>query len=104
MEPPMRLFAAVLCLALSLSAAAAAAPGWIRPEVAYSATRTMTVGGHEISGPLHYDDGKERFEMRSEEHTSELQSLMRLSYAVFCLNKKTDCSHLTHTTTSRRTH
>src|SRR3546814_3240685 len=23
----------------------------------------MTVGGHEISGPLHYDDGKERFEM-----------------------------------------
>src|SRR3546814_1634354 len=25
--------------------------------------------------------------MRSEEHTSELQSLMRLSYAVFCLNK-----------------
>src|SRR3546814_4547439 len=27
---------------------------------------------------------------RSEEHTSELQSLMRISYAVFCLNKKTD--------------
>src|SRR3546814_2174926 len=28
-------------------------------------------------------------EPRSEEHTSELQSLMRISYAVFCLNKKT---------------
>src|SRR3546814_3066406 len=27
-------------------------------------------------------------QLRSEEHTSELQSLMRLSYAVFCLNKK----------------
>src|SRR3546814_9469935 len=27
-------------------------------------------------------------EQRSEEHTSELQSLMRISYAVFCLNKK----------------
>src|SRR3546814_4058873 len=27
--------------------------------------------------------------MRSEEHTSELQSLMRISYAVFCLKKKT---------------
>src|SRR3546814_6199730 len=27
---------------------------------------------------------------RSEEHTSELQSLMRTSYAVFCLKKKTD--------------
>src|SRR3546814_7998079 len=26
--------------------------------------------------------------MRSEEHTSELQSIMRISYAVFCLNKK----------------
>src|SRR3546814_3064625 len=28
---------------------------------------------------------------RSEEHTSELQSLMRLSYAVFCLNTKKNC-------------
>src|SRR3546814_9321723 len=28
-------------------------------------------------------------EVRSEEHTSELQSLMRISYAVFCLTKKT---------------
>src|SRR3546814_10687408 len=28
------------------------------------------------------------FACRSEEHTSELQSLMRISYAVFCLNKK----------------
>src|SRR3546814_8974129 len=29
---------------------------------------------------------------RSEEHTSELQSLMRISYAVFCLKKKTQTS------------
>src|SRR3546814_5452251 len=29
-------------------------------------------------------------EARSEEHTSELQSLMRISYAVFCLKKKTN--------------
>src|SRR3546814_2070533 len=29
-----------------------------------------------------------RCKQRSEEHTSELQSLMRISYAVFCLNKK----------------
>src|SRR3546814_2499155 len=28
------------------------------------------------------------FNVRSEEHTSELQSLMRISYAVFCLKKK----------------
>src|SRR3546814_6189211 len=31
----------------------------------------------------------ERWDVRSEEHTSELQSLMRSSYAVFCLNKTT---------------
>src|SRR3546814_9831729 len=30
---------------------------------------------------------------RSEEHTSELQSLMRISYAVFCLNKKKQNIH-----------
>src|SRR3546814_5324981 len=30
---------------------------------------------------------------RSEEHTSELQSLMRISYAVFCLKKKTKIIH-----------
>src|SRR3546814_8712698 len=30
----------------------------------------------------------DRIECRSEEHTSELQSLMRISYAVFCLKKK----------------
>src|SRR3546814_8340521 len=28
------------------------------------------------------------FDLRSEEHTSELQSLMRISYAIFCLHKK----------------
>src|SRR3546814_7317683 len=31
--------------------------------------------------------------LRSEEHTSELQSLMRISYAVFCLKKKQRISH-----------
>src|SRR3546814_5666799 len=32
---------------------------------------------------------------RSEEHTSELQSLMRISYAVFCLKKKKEQSNIT---------
>src|SRR3546814_7435491 len=31
--------------------------------------------------------------VRSEEHTSELQSLMRISYAVFCLKKKRNTTH-----------
>src|SRR3546814_9777080 len=34
-----------------------------------------------------------RTPIRSEEHTSELQSLMRISYAVFCLKKKTQTTH-----------
>src|SRR3546814_7119786 len=37
---------------------------------------------------------------RSEEHTSELQSLMRLSYAVFCLKKKKKNRNCRHTKTS----
>src|SRR3546814_4979167 len=35
-----------------------------------------------------FDNRIERNHLRSEEHTSELQSLMRISYAVFCLKKK----------------
>src|SRR3546814_15182831 len=35
---------------------------------------------------------------RSEEHTSELQSLMRISYAVFCLKKKKQTYIITNTT------
>src|SRR3546814_10601501 len=35
-------------------------------------------------------------EDRSEEHTSELQSLMRISYAVFCLKKKKHHINITH--------
>src|SRR3546814_5437381 len=34
--------------------------------------------------------------LRSEEHTSELQSLMRISYAVFCLKKKKKIQHNTN--------
>src|SRR3546814_7912083 len=42
---------------------------------------------------------------RSEEHTSELQSLMRISYAVFCLKKKTDIYKTTnHTPTYTQQH
>src|SRR3546814_1233322 len=38
--------------------------------------------------------------VRSEEHTSELQSLMRISYAVFCLNKKVQNLGRTHILTT----
>src|SRR3546814_17163803 len=41
--------------------------------------------GTQIGDAATRDSGRDR----SEEHTSELQSLMRISYAVFCLKKKT---------------
>src|SRR3546814_8906791 len=37
-----------------------------------------------------------RHKLRSEEHTSELQSLMRISYAVFCLKKKRTSLNIIH--------
>src|SRR3546814_1228196 len=48
------------------------------------ATGRRATAGHQ------HDEEKRvpRHEHRSEEHTSELQSLMRISYAVFCLKKK----------------
>src|SRR3546814_8153408 len=45
-----------------------------------SALRVVHHGGH---------DHRDRRQLRSEEHTSELQSLMRNSYAALCLKKKT---------------
>src|SRR3546814_3155911 len=47
--------------------------------------RDAISGLHAARGEI----GHERRRERSEEHTSELQSLMRISYAVFCLKKKT---------------
>src|SRR3546814_5159055 len=44
--------------------------------------------GLRKSGLVHAEICDRRAERRSEEHTSELQSLMRISYAVFCLKKK----------------
>src|SRR3546814_7182534 len=43
--------------------------------------------GHRVCAAAHNCPTAPKF--RSEEHTSELQSLMRISYAVFCLKKKT---------------
>src|SRR3546814_4474972 len=47
----------------------------------------MGLSAREILG-FYENDGPAIFKKRSEEHTSELQSLMRISYAVFCLKKK----------------
>src|SRR3546814_8759132 len=49
----------------------------------------QTLGWVDEALKKNIDLGFERAPTRSEEHTSELQSLMRISYAVFCLTKKT---------------
>src|SRR3546814_4368769 len=49
--------------------------------------------------PVSLAGGACRYGFRSEEHTSELQSLMRISYAVFCLKKKTKINHAANTKT-----
>src|SRR3546814_1495858 len=59
-----------------------------------------------ISGAADGHRLEKELTVRSEEHTSELQSLMRISYAVFCLNKKknttTRTQHLLHTHTPQQ--
>src|SRR3546814_5015574 len=60
------------------SAGKSGPPSWANDE---QMQRDFATGVQILSGP----DGLSR----SEEHTSELQSLMRISYAVFCLKNKT---------------
>src|SRR3546814_7868753 len=60
------------------------AVGWQQPRGC--AVATPFVGQNQIMGRRSIE--LVDLEPRSEEHTSELQSLMRISYAVFCLKKK----------------
>src|SRR3546814_2856201 len=60
------------------------------------ALRDLLLPGHRL---CHRPRPRARRGRRSEEHTSELQSLMRISYAVFCLKKKTKQPH-----TLKKTH
>src|SRR3546814_6459455 len=64
-----------------------------RPQPVRHAPHGESAGGEfdVLQKAFHGSDafaGAFRFGNRSEEHTSELQSLMRISYAVFCLKKK----------------
>src|SRR3546814_3303136 len=54
-----------------------------------SRTATVEIFAWNCLLILSPDSGRQYAAVRSEEHTSELQSLMRISYAVFCLKKKT---------------
>src|SRR3546814_5028012 len=64
--------------------------GALQPGLAVR-VRLLPSRGAETGGPARIvvaDEALQTLEGRSEEHTSELQSLMRISYAVFCLKKK----------------
>src|SRR3546814_1560350 len=76
-----------------VSRAAGALPG---AEVTYLGQSVGTVDRSEFvkEGILLTMDVELPDEVRSEEHTSELQSLMRISYAVFCLKKKKKTNRL----------
>src|SRR3546814_10611165 len=50
--------------------------------------------GASVRVVVEVEIGLDQFGFRSEEHTSELQSLMRHSYAVFCLKKKQNTSSI----------
>src|SRR3546814_10003342 len=66
---------------------------WPRAWATLAAKRTAAAAFGSFEVPLRLaaisaSSSFARFLPRSEEHTSELQSLMRISYADFCLNKK----------------
>src|SRR3546814_10485000 len=62
--------------------------------------QTATVVGDQVvkAHPGH----RQALAQRSEEHTSELQSLMRISYAVFCLKKKQHRTRYTYNTSKQK--
>src|SRR3546814_15321693 len=66
----------------------------LRPEQHHVQVAEVGVGGGvevllpDVAPAQHGDPAVGDPGLRSEEHTSELQSLMRISYAVFCLKKK----------------
>src|SRR3546814_8671847 len=76
--------------------AAATAPAYTFNDditAADFAQLVKTLASDEFEGRGPGTPGGEKTVERSEEHTSELQSLMRISYAVFCLKKKNRPSH-----------
>src|SRR3546814_9141823 len=71
-------------------------PGRVRGQVVHDHPDLVSVGEADVDEIAHLlgtvdgraPPGDRDLAPRSEEHTSELQSLMRISYAVFCLKKK----------------
>src|SRR3546814_8245547 len=66
--------------------------------------RRDTADVHEASRHQAFERGLSTGRKRSEEHTSELQSLMRNSYAVFCLKENTSTQSNTRTVDRQQQH
>src|SRR3546814_4858640 len=79
-------FSALLSSNFIDEAVGAAHAGWYRGE--RNETLLLSDTGPQVVDPATGQMTSDRSAERSEEHTSELQSLMRSSYAVFCLKKK----------------
>src|SRR3546814_1850829 len=111
MKKLLRTSGSIIAVLAGISAAAAFAqdnakeapqPGASQGEIVVTGTRRSDLKAADSAQPIDIITGAEllekgtadmndllRTEVRSEEHTSELQSLMRNSYAVFCLKKTT---------------
>src|SRR3546814_3110556 len=63
-------------------------PGGLSRDDILSTLKEQGVIGAQADAIADKLEAKRRHSFRSEEHTSELQSLMRISYAVFCLKTK----------------
>src|SRR3546814_2024582 len=115
MSTPTRILLIVV-LGLVLAGGGLAAWYLVQPQPSgIVSSETSTTGSALIGGPFTLTDqtgvrrseadleGRYALVYRSEEHTSELQSLMRISYAVFCLKTKTQTSkNTTHANDHKR--
>src|SRR3546814_1956556 len=73
---------------------------WSRISMSYQSTVKSSSGVGDHTTPAVQDVLVSGFSVRSEEHTSELQSLRRISYAVFCLKKKKSQQTIQHRQTN----
>src|SRR3546814_9576431 len=71
---------------------ASGSTGWM-DQAPDTASRRLWSRGAAATADAARGFGESQIGRRSEEHTSELQSLMRISYAVFCLKKKKKSQH-----------
>src|SRR3546814_5201701 len=101
--PNMLISAAPLSMLTRIEPDSAALDGAFSTRTAVGLSTALTIGtgsepGRTVAVPSPCSAG------RSEEHTSELQSLMRISYAVFCLKKKNTAKLETNKHTSSTQH